>query len=299
MWSILSSTHKCISQRYFRGQICAVVTCVNSAFRFPIDTDGTKLDSHCKSKDSLLETRTSYLQQVVVPQFPNATRSKPIKGIAFYSTKIAHPRSGTEFPNLLIKSPQGMQKLGAILSEVRQKADVICLDGDLGVGKSCLARGFVRQFLSDPDAEVPSPTFLIDQVYDADIKDHGISQQSPSLHHMDFYRFYEDMSSAELADNVHNLQLQHAFKHDICLIEWSARLRDWLPLHALHVHILYEWDTVFEEDIEMFDTHLMSRRVIFQDPLPESWSDNHRLEKVFRILEEDNKVKDIEIIASS
>jgi hypothetical protein len=42
---------------------------------------------------------------------------------------------------------------------------VICLDGDLGAGKTALSRGFVRTATGDAGLRVTSPTYLLSNAY--------------------------------------------------------------------------------------------------------------------------------------
>lgn len=93
---------------------------------------------------------------------------------------------------------------------------VVALHGDLGMGKSEIARTII-QTLRGADTVVPSPTFTIVQSYD------GIS-------HFDLYRI-EDAS--ELAE----IGLQHAIENDIALIEWPEIAMDALPQNTIHVYI--------------------------------------------------------------
>lgn len=93
---------------------------------------------------------------------------------------------------------------------------VVALHGDLGMGKSEIARTII-QTLRGADTVVPSPTFTIVQSYD------GIS-------HFDLYRI-EDVS--ELAE----IGLQHAIENDITLIEWPEIAMDVLPQNTIHVYI--------------------------------------------------------------
>jgi tRNA A37 threonylcarbamoyladenosine biosynthesis protein TsaE len=44
-------------------------------------------------------------------------------------------------------------------------AVVICLDGDLGAGKTALSRGFVRAATGDAGLRVTSPTYLLSNAY--------------------------------------------------------------------------------------------------------------------------------------
>jgi len=50
-------------------------------------------------------------------------------------------------------------------SPSRLRGCVICLDGDLGAGKTGLARGFVRTATGDWDKLVTSPTYLLSNTY--------------------------------------------------------------------------------------------------------------------------------------
>ena len=93
---------------------------------------------------------------------------------------------------------------------------VVALHGDLGMGKSEIARTVI-QTLCGADTVVPSPTFTIVQSYD------GIS-------HFDLYRI-EDVS--ELTE----IGLQHAIDNDITLIEWPEIALGELPENTIHIYI--------------------------------------------------------------
>lgn len=93
---------------------------------------------------------------------------------------------------------------------------VVALHGDLGMGKSEIARTIIKT-LRGEDTVVPSPTFTIVQSYD------GIS-------HFDLYRL-EDAS--ELVE----VGLQHAMQNDITLIEWPEIAADMLPADTIHIYI--------------------------------------------------------------
>ena len=55
--------------------------------------------------------------------------------------------------------------LGARLAQLLRAGDVIALHGDLGAGKTTLARGLIQSRLG-PDEDVPSPTYTLVQTYD-------------------------------------------------------------------------------------------------------------------------------------
>ncbi|HOV03977.1 MAG TPA: tRNA (adenosine(37)-N6)-threonylcarbamoyltransferase complex ATPase subunit type 1 TsaE, partial [Kaistiaceae bacterium] len=57
-------------------------------------------------------------------------------------------------------------RLGEDIAAALRRGDAVLLDGDLGAGKSTLARGIVRAIADDDALEVPSPTFTLVQTYE-------------------------------------------------------------------------------------------------------------------------------------
>lgn len=110
------------------------------------------------------------------------------------------------------------EALAAALAPLAEAGDVICLRGDLGTGKTAFARAFVRA-LCGADEEVPSPTFTLVQLYDAD---------AATLWHFDLYRL-------ERPDDALELGIEEAFADGISLIEWPDRLGGLLPAARLDI----------------------------------------------------------------
>src|SRR3954467_11298168 len=67
---------------------------------------------------------------------------------------------------LRLRGLPATEHLARILAEELRPGDLVTLSGDLGAGKTALARGLIRALTGDPDTEVPSPTFTILQGYD-------------------------------------------------------------------------------------------------------------------------------------
>lgn len=112
------------------------------------------------------------------------------------------------------------EALGRRLSALSRPGDVILLEGPIGAGKSSLARAFIRARLGSAE-EVPSPTFTLVQVYDAE----GVE-----IWHADLYRLTHP-------DEVWELGLDDAFQTAICLVEWPDRLGAHLPPEALRIRL--------------------------------------------------------------
>lgn len=95
---------------------------------------------------------------------------------------------------------------------------VICLDGDLGSGKTVFTKGFAKSL--EVEEDVTSPTFNIIKEY--------TSGELP-LYHMDVYR---------LNGNVDDLGIEEYYKKGgICIIEWSETIKDYLPEKRLDIKI--------------------------------------------------------------
>jgi len=133
------------------------------------------------------------------------------------------------------RSPEQTRGVGMRLGKVLQTGDVICLQGDLGAGKTTFVQGIAQGWGSlDP---VSSPTFIIVNVYrDADQK---------QLFHMDAYRL-DSMLEAE------QLDLDSMLAQGPLLIEWPERVDRLVPREHLWVKLEY----VDEEEREMkFKSH--------------------------------------------
>lgn len=106
---------------------------------------------------------------------------------------------------------------GARLAAVVRPGDVVALKGDLGAGKTTLARGLLGA-LGLPGA-APSPTFAIVQPY-------APPETRFPVAHIDLYRLDAPRDAAELG--LDDLRADH-----LLLIEWPERLGDELWDDAL------------------------------------------------------------------
>lgn len=124
----------------------------------------------------------------------------------------------------VVETEAQMHALGAHLAAHARPGDMLALFGDLGVGKSVLARGFIRHMMGDADLEVPSPSYALVQDYEPVAPDH------PAVIHADLYRL-------EQPGEVVELGILDRGDETVTLIEWPERLGDWLPDHAVRLKI--------------------------------------------------------------
>ena len=111
-------------------------------------------------------------------------------------------------------------EFGKKLGEKATAGQIICLDGDLGVGKTVFTQGFAKG-LGIEDS-VNSPTFTIIQIYD---------EGRLPLYHFDVYRIGEPEEMYEIGYE------EYFFGEGVCLIEWSKLIEELIPNEAITVTI--------------------------------------------------------------
>ena len=120
--------------------------------------------------------------------------------------------------------------LGIRLAKELPRTGVVLLIGNLGAGKTTLARGIVAG-RGAPVEEVTSPTFTL------------IHEYAPDLYHIDLYRLDEPRQVAALG-------LDELFERDaLILIEWGERFPQLMPATHTEIRIRRNPDEV--RDIEV------------------------------------------------
>lgn len=122
--------------------------------------------------------------------------------------------------HLSINSEADMAALGFQLKGLLTAGNTIALQGQIGAGKSTLARALIQSALTVPE-DIPSPTFTIVQTYDA---------PHFQIWHCDLYRLNS-------LDQIDELGLWDAFEDAVCLIEWPEILGEHLPKSAMILDI--------------------------------------------------------------
>ena len=121
----------------------------------------------------------------------------------------------------ILNNVEEMRAWAADFAKTLSVPSVVALHGDLGMGKSEIARAVI-QTLRGAETVVPSPTFTIVQSYD------GIS-------HFDLYRVEDPAELTEIG-------LGDAIENDITLIEWPEIAADMLPDNTIHLFITQNGD---------------------------------------------------------
>lgn len=117
-------------------------------------------------------------------------------------------------------SPEETLALGELIGAHLGAGDVLVLDGELGLGKTCLAKGIAHGVGGHDPASVTSPAFSL-------VDEHRSGGDAPTLYHMDFYRL-EELGPTDEQMLGEYLRDEQA----ISVIEWGARFVDrFVPAH--------------------------------------------------------------------
>jgi N-acetylmuramate 1-kinase len=118
-----------------------------------------------------------------------------------------------------LDNEQETARLAADIASALEPGDLVTLSGDLGAGKTTLARALIRYLAKDPVIAVPSPTFTLIQNYDL--------PRFPLIH-ADLYRL---SSPSELAE----LGFEDLPEDAVVLLEWPDRAAGLLPADRLDI----------------------------------------------------------------
>ncbi|MBI5297211.1 MAG: tRNA (adenosine(37)-N6)-threonylcarbamoyltransferase complex ATPase subunit type 1 TsaE [Chloroflexi bacterium] len=120
------------------------------------------------------------------------------------------------------RSPEQTRRVGMRLGAALRPGDVICLQGDLGAGKTTFVQGLAQGW-GTLDA-VSSPTFIIVNLYRR--------ADGAQLFHMDAYRL-DSLSEAE------ELDMESMLAQGPLLIEWPERIQGLIPPNRIWLEMEY------------------------------------------------------------
>lgn len=127
----------------------------------------------------------------------------------------------TAMNTILLKTLADTLALGRFLGQSALPGDVICLDGDLGAGKTTLTQAIAEGLGVPAKDYVTSPSFAIFHEYQGRIP----------LYHMDFYRL------TGVADIVDMGLDEYFFLSGLTVLEWAERAGDLVPATRLKINL--------------------------------------------------------------
>ncbi len=142
--------------------------------------------------------------------------------------------SGTVF---FLRNLQETAVFAKQLAIAAEPGDVICLDGDLGAGKTALTQQIAKGLGVPDSCYVTSPSFSILHEYPGRIP----------LYHMDFYRLADETE-------VEDLGFEEFFYFSgLTVIEWSVRAEALIPSSRLLLKITIEESLIRRVEVDYGD----------------------------------------------
>jgi tRNA threonylcarbamoyladenosine biosynthesis protein TsaE len=124
-------------------------------------------------------------------------------------------------PEFQTASEEETIALGEKLARELPRHAAVLLTGNLGAGKTTLAKGIVKGLGAANPEEVSSPTFTL-------IHEYG---ERPKVYHVDLYRL-------DSASEVRTLGLDELFdRNAIVLVEWGERFAEFMPRERIEIRI--------------------------------------------------------------
>ena len=120
----------------------------------------------------------------------------------------------------IVRSPEEMIALGASLGNRLCPPQVVALWGDLGAGKTTMAKGIISALTGTNPNEIASPTFQYVHLYE--------SPDGFVVAHFDLWRLRG-------MEEFRDLGLEEYLQESVALVEWPDRIQRCIPGNALHV----------------------------------------------------------------
>ena len=121
--------------------------------------------------------------------------------------------------NLHVNNLKDTEQIGKIIGRCIEGGTVICLDGDLGVGKTALTQFIAKEL--GVDEYITSPTFTIIKEYEGRLP----------IYHMDVYRIDSEEGMYDLGYD------EYIYSEGVTIIEWSHLIENILPEERINIEI--------------------------------------------------------------
>lgn len=139
--------------------------------------------------------------------------------------------------SIITHSAEETRQIGRKLGQHLQPGDLLCLQGDLGAGKTTLTQGIAEGWGSADS--VSSPTFVMVNLYRAD-------DETP-LYHMDAYRIESLGEAAQLG-------LDDMLAEGALIVEWPERIEALLPKERIWLTLTHISETERQLEINASGT---------------------------------------------
>lgn len=121
-------------------------------------------------------------------------------------------------------SAEQTRRIGERLGRLLRPGDLVCLQGDLGSGKTCMAQGIGRGL--GVALPITSPTFII-------VNEYVLPDRLHRLYHIDLYRV------ESIAEACATGLEEYFYGDGYCVVEWAERAREILPAERLWITLHY------------------------------------------------------------
>lgn len=118
-------------------------------------------------------------------------------------------------------SPQETIEFAKGIARELKPGTVLCLEGQLGSGKTTFIKGLAEGLGLKHPGQVKSPTFVLMHIYKAKIP----------IYHFDCYR----LNSIEELENIGFVDFVND-PHAISCVEWAEKSGSLIPSYARHIH---------------------------------------------------------------
>lgn len=123
-------------------------------------------------------------------------------------------------PEFVSNSVEETIRIGTDFGKSLKAGDVVCLDGDLGAGKTHFVKGVAQYFGIDPE-QVHSPTYTLIHEYEGDTP----------VYHFDCYRLKSVQEALEIGAE------EYFYGEGVSLIEWPEKIKELIPEEAIWIKI--------------------------------------------------------------
>ncbi|HCD52545.1 MAG TPA: tRNA (adenosine(37)-N6)-threonylcarbamoyltransferase complex ATPase subunit type 1 TsaE [Balneolaceae bacterium] len=115
---------------------------------------------------------------------------------------------------------------GRIFASSLEAGDIVCLQGDLGAGKTHFVKGIASRFGVEENT-VSSPTFTLINEYPG----------ATPIFHFDCYRLETEQEALEIGAE------EYLFGEGISVVEWPEKIGNLLPVDSVWVTITHKGET--------------------------------------------------------